>query len=278
MLPSLPRKTGQAGIKEAGGENTNRTSLIAITLAILVAALAVQTYASSAGHARATGTPSGVASNGASGSGTIQVQGAGEISVQPDRGIVNIGVGTDAGTASAAVQSNANTSNAVISALNGIGIDSSNIQTTYYYISPNYAYGSSSITGYHVTNEFQVTVIASGQTVQQLGLKIGQVIDTASSNGANQIYGVQFEASATAIQQAQQTALQYATQDASQKAHTIATSLGVTITGVVSVTTTPSYYPEPVFFGAQVTTAVTPILPPQSLTISATVQVTFSIS
>jgi uncharacterized protein YggE len=130
-----------------------------------------------------------------------------------------------------------------------------------------------------VTNQFRVTVVATGQTVQQLGTNIGHVIDTATANGANQIYGIEFTASSDTLQQAQLTALRDATLDASQRAHTIASALGVNITGVVSVTTNP-VYPQPIYYGLQAyaSAVTTPVLPPQSLTITATVQATFSIS
>jgi uncharacterized protein YggE len=130
-----------------------------------------------------------------------------------------------------------------------------------------------------VTNEFRVTAVASGQTIQQLGTAIGHAIDTATANGANQVYGVEFTASSDALQQAQLTALRDATLDASQQAHTIASALGVNITGVVSVTTNPVYR-QPIYFGVSALAAdvTTPILPPQSLTVTATVQATFSIS
>jgi uncharacterized protein YggE len=160
----------------------------------------------------------------------------------------------------------------VITALNGIGIDNSNIQTSYYYLSPQYSWtnGVSTLTGYEVTNE----------TIQQLGTAIGHVIDTATANGANQNYGIEFTASSDALQQAQLTALRDATLDASQRVHTIASALGVNITGVVSVTTNPVYR-EPVYFTVTAlasSVATTPVLPPQSLTVTATVQATFSIS
>jgi len=169
---------------------------------------------------------------------------------------------------------------AVISALNDIGIGNTDIQTIYYYIYPQSSCCGwpPTITGYQVTNEIQVTVIASGQTLEQLGGKIGQVIDTAASKGANQIYGVQFTASSSALQQAQLKALEEATLDASARAHTIASALQVTITGVISATTSPSYYPPVYYLGEVSATSTTPILPPQSLTVTSTVQATFSIS
>src|SRR5438093_2668467 len=265
-------------IEKPGGENTNRkTALLALSISIIIVLVVTQTYTTGAGQARGNTTTTTTTNA----PGTISVQGTGQVGVQPDRGIVTIGVITQATTAQTATQNNADTSNAVITALNGIGIDNSNIQTSYYYLSPQYSWsnGVSTLTGYQVTNEFRVTVVASGQTIQQLGTKIGHVIDAATANGANQNYGIEFTASSDALQQAQLTALRDATLDASQRAHTIASALQVNITGVVSVTTNPVYQ-QPIYFGVTTLAAsvTTPILPPQSLTVTATVQATFSIS
>jgi uncharacterized protein len=264
-----------------GGENTNRkTALLALSIAIIIVLAVTQTHIGGIGQTSGSTTTTTTTST-TNTPGTISVQGTGQVDVQPDRGIVTIGVITQATTAQAATQENAITINAVITALNGIGISNSDIQTSYYNLYPQYSWSSgvSTLTGYQVTNEFQVTVVASGQTIQQLGTDIGHVIDTATANGANQIYGVEFTASSDTLQQAQLTALRDATLDASQRAHTIASALGVNITGVVSVTTNP-VYPQPVYFGvtALAADATTPIVPPQSLTVTATVQATFSIS
>ena len=268
-------------IKTPGGENTNRkTALLALSISIIIVLVVTQTLTTGIGQAKSNTTTTTTTST-TNTPGTISVQGTGQVGVQPDRGIVTIGVITQATTAQTATQNNADTSNAVITALNGIGIDISNIQTSYYYLSPQYSWsnGVSTLTGYQVTNEFRVTVVASGQTIQQLGTKIGHVIDTATANGANQNYGIEFTASSDALQQAQLTALRDATLDASQRAHTIASALEVNITRVVSVTTNPVYQ-QPIYFGVTTLAAsvTTPILPPQSLTVTATVQATFSIS
>lgn len=277
LTPQRPRT--KTRINKHGGENTNRkTALLALSLSIIIVLVVMQSHTTGLGPAKGTTTTTTTTTNTP---GTISVQGTGQVELQPDRGIVTIGVITQATTALTATQNNAITSSAVITALNGIGIDNSNIQTSYYYLSPQYSYSSgvSTLTGYQVTNEFQVTVVATAQILQQLGTDIGRAIDAATSAGANQIYGVEFTASNDALQQARMTALRDATLDASQQAHTIASALGVNITGVVSVTTNP-VYPQPVYFGLQAyaSSATTPVLPPQSLTVTATVQATFSIS
>ena len=267
--------------EKPGGENTNRkTALLALSISIIIVLVVTQIHTPGIGKASGDTTTSTTTSTTKT-PGTISVQGTGQVEVQPDRGIVTIGVTTQATTAQAAAQNNAITSSAVITALNSIGIDNSNIQTSYYYLYPQYSYsnGVSTLTGYQVTNQFRVTVVASAQTIQQLGTNIGQVIDTATASGANQVYGVEFTASSDTLQQAQLTALRNATLDASQRAHTIASALDVNITGVVSVTTNP-VYPQPIYYGLQAyaSAVTTPVLPPQSLSVTATVQATFSIS
>ena len=258
-----------------------KTALLALSTSIIIVLVITQTHPASISQARGSTTTTTTSTTNTPG--TISVQGTGQVEVQPDRGIVTIGVITQATTAQTAAANNAITSNTVITALNGIGMNNSEIQTSYYNLYPQYSWsnGVSTLTGYQVTNEFQITVFASGQTVQQLGTNIGHAIDTATANGATQIYGVEFTASSDTLQQARVTALREATLDASRQAHTIASALGVSITGVVSVTTNPGYPGPPcfevcVFASASVTT--TPILPPQSLTITSTVQATFSIS
>ena len=266
---------------------TRKQALTAIVLVFLVTMVATETYTlvvaqgKTSNPSRTSGT-SGTPAYTGKVNGTITVQGTGHVNIQPDRAILTVGVSTSASTAQTAVQDNANTMTAVITALNGIGIDNTNIQTLYYNIYPqtNYTGGTSTITGYQVTNEVQVTIVATGQTLGQLGAKAGQAIDTAVSKGANQVYGIQFTASASTLQQAQQTSLQQAAQDASQQAHLIASAMGVTITGLVSVTSVPSYYPSP-YLGPVVlgsAASSTPVVPPQSLTVTSTVQAVFSIN
>ncbi len=250
--------------------------LTAIGLVGLIAVLTGQTYALIVvGQGRTVGTSGGTSVPDQK---TITVQGAGQVGISPDRAIVTIGVVTQASTAGTAVQENANTMGQVISGLNGIGIDNSNIQTTYYYVSSQTSCctGPPSITGYQVTDEIQVTVAVSGQSLSQLGASVGQVIDTSTSKGANQVYGIQFTASSIELQNAQQAALKEAAQKASQQAHLIASAMNVTITGVVSVTSNPGYSPSVYFAGASLS-ASTPIVAPQSLTVTATVQAVFSI-
>ena len=151
--------------------------------------------------------------------GTISVTGSGQVEIQPTMAILTIGVNTQDPSAQTAAQQNANIMTNVISALENLGINSSSIQTVSYSINPQINYdanGKSSVAGYQVDSQVQVTITTPTTTSQaevQLGTKVGSAIDAAVGQGANEVYGVQFTASNSAVQQADQQALQLAVQD-----------------------------------------------------------------
>jgi uncharacterized protein len=261
---------------------SKRRIVAVITVGLLVALAAVQTYQFIGGQSRTSGTTGSTnnTSGGTTGSDahTITVTGTGVASLAPDRAILTIGVVTNSSSAETAVQQNANIMHSVITALEAIGIDNSSIQTTYYYIYPQTCCYPYIIRGYQVTNEIQVTLLGAGQTLGWLGTETGMVIDTATSHGATEINGITFTASTTALQQARQQALKDAALNASQDAHTLAAALNVTITGVVSVNPT-STYQLPIYYGGlQSVSVTTPVIAPSSLSVTASVQVVFSIS
>lgn len=268
----------------AKGISNGRQTLIAVGVLVMIALLATQTYAfllSTPGPGPKTATGASQLSGSYQQNDTITVSGSGVVQVTPDRVILSIGVVTQATTADEAVRQNANEMSAVIAALEGIGISNSSIQTTSYSIYPQSNCCNNeppNITGYQVSNDVQVTIVASGESLAQLGAKAGQAIDVAASSGANEIDSIEFSASGGALQQVQQEAIQQAVQNASADAHVLASALGVSITGVVSATTSPEYTPEPYFTTVMAAAVSTPIIAPQSLSVSATVQVVYAIS
>jgi uncharacterized protein YggE len=257
-----------------------RRALILAGVVLLVAILAAQTYIV-AGDGRGRLASSNDPVTPTTKEDTSTVSGTGQVAVLPDVALVMIGVVTQDSTAGGAVQQNANRMSSVISAVEGAGISNSSIHTVSYSINPQQSCcnGPPSITGYQVTNEVQVTIVAAGPSLAKLGAKVGQVIDAAASGGANQMYGIQFTASDAALQQAQRMALQQAVENASRDAHVLASAAGVSITGVVSITSNPVYSPHyyPVALSAMSSALPTPIIAPQSLTVAATVQVVYSI-
>lgn len=267
--------------------------LIAAGAIVALALLSVQAFTlvttgalNTAGIHAASGTTDPLSNS------TITVTGSGQVTIQPTMALVTIGVNTQDASAQTAAQQNANIMTSVISALEGLGINSSDIQTISYNVYQQQNYPAQPIvcsppvnstvcgklgTTYEVDNEVQVTVTVSSGSVSQLGAKAGAAIDAAVGAGANQVYGVQFSASSTAMQQAQQQALQLAVKDASAQATAVASALNVTVTGVVSVTTSPGYSPSPILYATAQAAAGTPIQT-QTLTVSASVQAVYAIS
>jgi len=214
-----------------------------------------------------------------SSSNTITVGGTGGVSYIPNEALVSVAVLTEDNTAVQATSSNAATTASVISALEGIGISNSSIETQGYTLSTDYSscYNSTcipQITGYSVTNNLQVNLTSS--VPSQLGLQAGQVIDTAVGAGANQI-SLSFSETSSVLAGLTNGALKQAVASAYSQAQTIASSLGVSITGVVSASEGSSYTPQYVYAPAlSVAAAATPILPgTQSMTVS--VQVVYAI-
>lgn len=255
--------------------------LIAVGAVVALVVISLQAYALiSSGAVGTTGKQTARGGGDPAVNGTISVTGDGEVNIQPDRAILSFGVTTQDTSAQVAAQENSATMNSVISALEAIGINSSSIQTTSYNINPetDYANGAQFITGYQVVNEVQVTVQVSDASLGTLGARVGEAIDAAAGQGANEINGIQFTASDSAIQQATNQALQAAAQDAAGQAKVVAAALGVSVLGVVSVDANPAYPSPVVYDGAVQGSASTPIVAPQTLQITASVEAVYSVS
>lgn len=122
----------------------------------------------------------------------------------------------------------------------------------------------SRIVGYTARNAIQVTV-------QDFGL-VGKALDAAISAGANDVQGIMFTFSSTALATLQKQALGLAIQNADGQAHALASGLGISIVGPISVT--PGYISQPNFERLIPTSLPTPIQP-GTLQVAATVQVTY---
>jgi uncharacterized protein len=120
---------------------------------------------------------------------TFNVTGEGKATAIPDLASVNAGITANGATVKQVQEQINNTSNKVSEAVKKLGIDSSDIQTANYNINPNYDYtgGSQRINGYNASTNLSIKI----KDTQ----KVNEVIDAASSNGANQVGGVSFEVS-----------------------------------------------------------------------------------
>ena len=153
----------------------------------------------------------------------IVVTGTGEARVTPDRATILIGVQSRATTAAAAASDNARRQRAVTDTLRAIGVQSDQISTMNYNVSPEMQYppnGQPKLTGYTVTNTVRVDVRKLDD--------IGRFIDASLAKGANNIAGLQFFSSkADSVRRAAlATAITNARADAEAMARAAGGSLG----------------------------------------------------
>ena len=159
----------------------------------------------------------------------IRTMGEATVTVRPDRAMIDVGVVTQAATSQTAVSQNAQkleTTLASLRQLLGAGAD---IKTISYSVTPNYQYpregGQPTITGYTATNTVRVTL-------DDL-TKVGNVIDTATQGGANQIQNLRFTLKDESAVKAQ--ALGEAAVKARASAQALATALSMRVVRVLSV-------------------------------------------
>jgi len=163
---------------------------------------------------------------------TITVGASGQVQAAADRAVVRVGVvatGDDIERVRSDLSSNAS---AMRSALNEMGIEDGQIRTAYYDISTNRRYGGaeSEEPAYRAIHSFAITV-EDPDTV-------GQVVDTAVTNGADEVDGIQFTLSADKREELRQEALTEAMNTARGEASTIAAAEDLSVSGVDRVSTT----------------------------------------
>lgn len=201
---------------------------------------------------------------------TIEVSGAGEAKVTPDRALIYVGVQTKGRTAALAGAENARLASAILEAVRVAGIRREQIGTMNYSVSPSYRYFTDGrkpeLTGYDATNTVRVEVRA-------LEL-VGKVIDASLGAGANNINGISFYASQ--VDSVRREALASATTDARLSAEAMAKAAGGSLGALISVTSQmgESPRPYPVMMMAARGKAAdesTPVMAPTEQTVSATV-------
>jgi uncharacterized protein len=119
---------------------------------------------------------------------TITVTGTGKVTLTPDIAYISIGVHTQNASAKAAVADNNTQAQAVIAAIKGFGVADKDIQTTNFSIYPQQQFdtnGKPTEIIYVVDNTVYVTV-------RDLS-KLGNLLDSTVSSGANNISSIQFD-------------------------------------------------------------------------------------
>lgn len=114
---------------------------------------------------------------------TIVVSETGEVYVKPDLAVISFSVVNEAETVSRAMADNTEKMNEIIEAVKNQGVEGKDLKTTSFNIYPRYEYyeetGRRVLAGYEVRQELQVKI-------RDLA-KIGTIIETATSNGANEM-------------------------------------------------------------------------------------------
>jgi uncharacterized protein len=188
---------------------------------------------------------------------TISVSGAGDIKMVPDQVLADIGIITEKPTTQDAVNANSTISNKVIAAIQKINAANMIIQTVGYNLTPLYDYSNQTqppkLYAYQVTS----TVRVKTTDIE----KIGEIIATATTEGATNISSVGFDLTEITRKKAINDALAMAAKDASDKASAIAQSMGLKIDKISYITESGTSLPGPVIsmqFDAAKSADITP--------------------
>ncbi len=209
---------------------------------------------------------------------TLVVSGNGTISLTPDIAYIYIGVHTDDPDLASGVSRNNTQAQTLVDALKNAGIDGKDIQTSNFSVYTNGNQNFDKATGqttnagvyYSVDNTVYVTM-------RDLS-KLGVILNTAVSSGANSINSISFDVAdkTTAMEQARQKAMTNASSLAAELAKTAGVKLGE-IQNVTYSDVSPSPYYGMGGGGAAAPNASVPIQPGQTQ-ISVTVSVTYAIN
>ena len=172
---------------------------------------------------------------------SLSVNGIGKVTIVPDIAMVNIGVRTEAEVITDALDGNTAQANAIARALQNLGIEEKDIQTSNFNVYPNDRWNP--MTG-EVEGRFFVVENTVNVTVRDLP-SLGQVLNVVVDAGANSIYGITFSVDdrSAAVAEARDLAIQ----DAKAKAGAIAQSAGVQLGEIISVSVYEGSAPYPYF-------------------------------
>jgi uncharacterized protein YggE len=173
---------------------------------------------------------------------SISMTGHGEVRAAPDMAQVSAGVTSNAITAAQALAANSSRMKSVFAALEKLGVPEKNIQTTSFFVSPQYTNGDNNnprrLTGYQVNNEVSVRL-------EDIA-KLGGTLDALVTAGANQMNGISFSIRDTGpiLEKARAAAIT----DARARAETYARAAGVSLGPILSISEGGAEPPRPVMY------------------------------
>ncbi|MCD6095915.1 MAG: SIMPL domain-containing protein [Thermoprotei archaeon] len=203
---------------------------------------------------------------------TIRVVGVGKATSKPELVKIRISVVTRADEAASAQESASEKMSNVIRALTNYGIKEDQIKTVFYSLRPVYEYerGKQIFVGYECVNTIEVEL-------EEID-KVGKVIDLAVANGANRVDSLIFTLKSETIEKLKSEALKKAVEDARSKAEAVAQAASIELLGPISISVESGIVyrvSETVTIPMYKETSTTPIIPPEELSITATVTIIY---
>lgn len=208
---------------------------------------------------------------------TISVNGNGKSILTPDVASINVGVRTENVDVATALNENTALAKSVADSLKAFGVDMNDIQTTNFAIYPYQTYGPMGEMlelKYTVDNTVMITV-------RDL-TKMGDILTSVVTKGANNIYGITFDVAdrTSALSEARLAAIG----NARTQAEALAEAAGVKLGKVISINISSSAPPVPMYNyyggmggGGGMEGAPAPISSGQ-LTVSVDVNITYEIT
>lgn len=197
----------------------------------------------------------------------MKVNGSASVKAEPTMAIASLGVVTENMSLEEAQRENALKTTSVINSLYSLNIPRKDISTASFDIQPQYDYieGKQEFRGYRVTNILSIII-------RDLSM-VGEVIDTATANGANRVDNISFSVEDPSLYY--NKALSLAVKSASEKARELANAFGVRLDPVpVKISEVSSSTIAEASPSVKLMAAPTPILPGQ-IDITAQIEVIF---
>ncbi len=203
----------------------------------------------------------------------IAVSGEGRVSVSPDMALLNLGVSVKGATAQGAREAAAAAMTRLLDSLRANAIPDEGIQTTWFTLSPEYAYppngGEPRLTGYRVTHMLSVKV-------RNLD-SVGKVIDEAVGAVGDpvQVQGISF--TVTDPGSAEEQARKLAMAQARERAQQLAREAGVDLGKAIAISEVGGQLPPKVFAEVRAPAAAETPISPGQLEVVVSLQVTYAI-
>ncbi|RLE97274.1 MAG: hypothetical protein DRJ57_04640 [Thermoprotei archaeon] len=250
------------------------TALLATNLVLVIPAYSayMRAYARTESYeprAVVIGQPSRAAAQAEGGGERLTVTGVGKVSAKPEVAVLVLGVITRVELASEVQELNAECMNKVLEALREKGVEQ--IETVSYYLRPLRKYDRDKgevLVGYECIHLVKVQL-------EELD-RVGEVIDAAVAAGANQVVSISFALKPDTMERLKLEAIKAAVMDAEAKARTVAEAAGLVLGPPISITVSESWA-KPMIPEVRVVGFSTPVMPPEELSVTATVTITYGV-